>query len=86
MSFFQREEVWWPQPISISAEQTGGLRAGMDPLGQTPPGFFCDQGERFVLSVALYSCCYPGDDSVPVLLLGKLWLPTAHCPFGPKLY
>lgn len=81
MSLFQGEEVWWPQPTSISAEQTSGLGAGMDPLGQMPPGFCSDQGERFVLSVALCSCCYPGDDKVCLYLYwGSFGCPQPTVP------
>lgn len=40
----------------------------MDSLHQTPLGFSSDQGEKFVLSAALYSCHYPGDEKVQLYL------------------
>jgi len=50
---------------SFSAELLSGT--GMDSLGSTPPAFSSDQGEKFVLSAALYSCHYPGDEKEPYL-------------------
>lgn len=59
----------------FSAELPAGRQllpgAGMDSLHQTPLGFSSDQGEKFVLSAALYSCHYPGDEKVQLYLLWR---------------
>lgn len=50
----------------------------MDSWGQIPLGFISDQGKKFMLSAALCSCCYPGDEKVQLFLPRETWLLTAQ--------